>query len=588
MNKTRFPSFTSAAASLGLFLAVPGSALASAPAPIGDFILAGGGCEDPQIHKTNAFLYAFNTYPSAYKDAGWNVQSYYDGTAWQKDAPEIARRSGGPVRPFTRKEFLDGLNALASDPHLPDQVLIQFKTHGEPGEKKGQASRICLGDGSMLSLDDPALLGALAKLKARTHLGIVILSCYSGGSVSTLAQYGCVVTEAPANQVGYSEADYESTLTSVIGGPAARLPGGRLSLADFFTQLAGSRGNLPIMSSSSDAEKEISTLGGSFQQIRSRYQTSWESGPGNKSLTTVIPDSALGDLETLIARLRQNARTISGKDCQKLKMLMGWSADQDCDPQASLPELEKYRQALARFQVVLAQINQNENWFEEHWLNAKFTLPTDFKIDGDIKASFETTLSKFPALEKTYQATQPRIYLGLGVAPDPQKPGQQTLLWTRVGNRNLPVSQLPIFAPGTDMLEFIRTLLRNAGHYDPPVSAERFESDAQALNQALVKSEAVALGTFKNQEYAEAQARLAGLDVSLHQVEAHTNPAGTDAICDKIRDILAKIRPVQIMAERAKHHRNACESFTLSRGGAPKNNAIAVPSDELPHGASAR
>jgi hypothetical protein len=231
-------------------------------------ILFGGSCDDGA--KQNSFLQSFNLLASGLVKNGWDVHPLYEGdvarcsiptnnSACQGSSPSLdccpayadmsgwsvdslAAASGKPASSIGRgsaRELLNSLDQASQDLKSGDQLLIAINTHGfgyaQPGttetkhyicvssdDPHGRVSWLDPNTGSTSSgksglfpIDDPQLLSRLQKLKdAGVKLAFLNDSCYSGGTIPSFAQYGCVMSATGSQQENVSASYQANTATS--------------------------------------------------------------------------------------------------------------------------------------------------------------------------------------------------------------------------------------------------------------------------------------------------------------------------------------------------------------------------------------
>jgi hypothetical protein len=238
-------------------------ATSSAPAALSGnnrAILFGGNCDEGA--KKNSFLPAFNLLASGLVKNGWDVRPLYEGdiarcsipandSACQGSSPSLdccpayadmsgwspdslAAASGKPASTIGRasaREFLNSLDQASQDLKSGDQLLISINTHGFGYAQSGTTETkhyICVSSddphgkvtwtdpntgsigsakSGLFPIDDPQLLSRLQKLKdAGVKLAFLNDSCFSGGTIPSFAQYGCVMSATGSQQENMSVA----------------------------------------------------------------------------------------------------------------------------------------------------------------------------------------------------------------------------------------------------------------------------------------------------------------------------------------------------------------------------------------------
>jgi hypothetical protein len=208
-------------------------------------LIAGGSCEkdtDGNPKPENTFYSGFAQLIPALRNRGWDVTAQFDGAAARcltpKDNPacgdendtERARELGccqkvnqsrwsvaqmgkdsstpaAAIQRNTQDNFFRTLDGLVADAESAQrtgkdapEIYLHFLSHGHGSGDLG-GHTICFDDGNYLDIHDPRLTGRLAALKkAGAKLGISDDSCYGGGSVRDLAQYGCVISGTSENR----------------------------------------------------------------------------------------------------------------------------------------------------------------------------------------------------------------------------------------------------------------------------------------------------------------------------------------------------------------------------------------------------
>lgn len=341
-------------------LGSPGSSWAQpvrAAGSLGQALVVGGGCESASEAPENQFVYGTRKYAAALKRSGWDVHGLFGGDESPGDRKRIQAATESAVAPFTRDEFMRALKSVAENPSPPSQLFIQINTHGKPTAEAPYTTQICLGDQTSMRLDDPEFLGLLEKIQKRTKIGIMIQSCYGARALPALAQYGCVMAQAPPNQVGFSRPVDAIAETALIADP----PVSRLSMSDLHTVVASSGWSLPTLASQGLKQDSLGTLLGlSVGALSSRTRAMSGALAPTVSIGRRIEDEALSGLKELLSELRKDSRSLTASECARMKLLIGKPVSLDCGREKSLNQIQAIIAKLERLQPAVNEVAELE------------------------------------------------------------------------------------------------------------------------------------------------------------------------------------------------------------------------------------
>ncbi|MDR3608441.1 MAG: hypothetical protein P4M08_13820 [Oligoflexia bacterium] len=187
---------------LALALLFSASAAADGSVNVRYALVLGGG--DSSAGPGTQFDASAKTLAGKLKSAGYISSALFDGGHSETDSM-IASLYGAQGGPFTNAETQALLRQIISGikngkMHRGDQLLIDIDSHGAPPDPTGlHWVETSYGPGfdvgSLTALRDAAE-------QAGVHLAVIDASCYSGATLALSSSKTCVITAAPADQVG--------------------------------------------------------------------------------------------------------------------------------------------------------------------------------------------------------------------------------------------------------------------------------------------------------------------------------------------------------------------------------------------------
>jgi hypothetical protein len=217
---------------------------------------------------------------------------------------------------------------------------------------------------------------------------------------------------------------------------------------------------------------------------------------------------------------------------------------------------------LTQFSRELDAINKEEEWFEFNFKQVKTKFPNNYKLNSETLDHFKSIIKKFPKIEKIYLESRSRSELGPLFIDN-------AFLWYRVGGSNQNFDNLSLLSSDIDIKSFVNALFEGMGKYDPVPSIDQIQQDKAEMVENLILNEKKLFNENSNKTYVEHQISLRTANLRYSQLIQNlgTTP---EKISSRMSELLAKIRPIQIMAERLKKADSSCEEFIISKSTRPK------------------
>lgn len=191
-------------------------------------LVVGGGCHYSLRKEMAKETMAIN---QSLKGRGWEMLNLFGDNTNSKDL------KGAENATFTKENFLQYLKKSSKELAGGDKFLLNIITHGLPSKGNGHA--ICLGDGSMLNLNDPEIHKYLNEMKKKgIKMAFMDNSCYGGESIDLFDQYGCTmstqVPQFPSYSTRAEDPKFRFGVSSILGGMLVKE--GDVSMEDLYIE----------------------------------------------------------------------------------------------------------------------------------------------------------------------------------------------------------------------------------------------------------------------------------------------------------------------------------------------------------------